>query len=338
MREKLKEQAELMGLDEECKRIAENETIYLDEVSHWRRLDKAIVLVVLILFVIAIASLSSLPPNTQMNFETFPQYPLQYSLFWLFIAMAVVSLPAKSMLSSKIAKIRGEMGLHKEESLYLHAYETYRNVESYVKETNLKRKVYFRRMAVRSAKELVEIVEGWKYGNIRLIANLIGQDIDLLRDNMKRLVLANVAKGDESNLVKVTQILIEFCRYLRSPSIEKLGELNENIKDLPYREYKFITKRERLSGYLQSKPRAFRLLFAFSVTTIFVLFLSYMGQDIGLTIAVSVPCFWGAFMGFDKLFRIKEREEVERISGRLRAYASHPKTPKENNEEEGENL
>lgn len=334
VREKLKEQTELMELDEEYGRIAENEMIYLDEVSPWRRLEKIVLCIVLFSFVLAIASLSSLPPNTQMNFETFQQYPLQSFLFWLFSVMIFIVMITRLMLSNKIAKIQGEIGLKKEESLYLHAYETHSNVESYIKETSPKRKIYFKRLALRSAQELVNIVDGWKYGNIRLVSNLIGQEIDLLKDNMKRLVLANVAEGDESNLVEVNQILLGFCKYLRSPSIEKLGKLNENIKDLPYREYKFITKRERLSRYLQSKPRAFRLLFAFSVTTIFVLVLSYIGQSIGLIIAVSVPCFWGAFMGFDKLFRIKEKEEVERVTGRLRAYVSRPKTEREEDEEE----
>jgi len=49
---------------------------------------------------------------------------------------------------------------------------------------------------------LTENVEGWKYGNIRLIADLIGDKIDLLKDNMKRLVLSNVAKGDDGTLKK----------------------------------------------------------------------------------------------------------------------------------------
>jgi len=268
VREKLKEQTELMELDEEYGRIAENEMIYLDEVSTWRRLDKAVFYIALISFVPAIASLLSLPPNTQMNFETFQQYPLQFFLFSFFIVMTFVMLIMRPLLSNKIAKIQGEMGLHKEETLYLRAYETHRNVESYIKETNPQRKIYFRRLALRSAQELVDIVDGWKYGNIRLISNLIGQKIDLLKDNMKRLVLANVAKGDESNLVKVSQILIKFCKFLRSPSIEKLGELNESMKELPYKEYKFKTKRERLSGYLHHRPRFFRLLFAGGITAL----------------------------------------------------------------------
>lgn len=49
---------------------------------------------------------------------------------------------------------------------------------------------------------MTENVEGWKYGNIRLIADLIGDKIDLLKDNMKRLVLSNVAKGDDETLKK----------------------------------------------------------------------------------------------------------------------------------------
>lgn len=91
---------------------------------------------------------------------------------------------------------------------------------------------------------MTENVEGWKYGNIRLIADLIGDKIDLLKDNMKRLVLSNVAKGDDETLKKISKILIELCKYIHSPSIKKLDELNETIKEIPFKEYKYLTKKE----------------------------------------------------------------------------------------------
>ena len=306
VREQLREQAKLMELDEEYGRIMENEMIYLDEITTWRRLEKATTFIPIILFFPAIVALLLLPEKTQMNFETIQQYPLNYSLLLFYLAMFIFSPISKYMLSNKISKIKDELALHKEESLYLSAYETYSNVESYLKEDKPKRKIYFKRIALRSAKELVDVVGGWEYGNVRLVSNLVGQQIDLFKDNMKRLVLSNVAKGDKSNLQKLSEILIEFCKYLMSPSIEKLERLNEGIEDLPFREYKFETKRERLSGYLQTKPRFFRLLFAGSVTAIVMVILWCLNQSLGLIIAVAVPCFWGAFSGFDKLFGLKE--------------------------------
>lgn len=305
VREKLKEQTELMELDEEYGRITENEMIYLDEITPWQRLSKAITCIFVISFFPAIVSLSYLPRNTQMNFETLQQYPLIYSVFLFFIAMSFVSIISRPLLSNKISKIKDELALRKEESLYLCAYETHSNVESYVKEDRPKRKIYLKRIALRSAKELVDVVSGWKYGNVRLVSNLVGQQIDLLKDNMKRLVVSNVAKGDESSLRKASEILIEFCKYLGSPSIEKLEELNERMKDLPFIEYKFLTKRERLSGYLQAKPRFFRLLFAGGVTAISMVILWCLNLNLAVIVAVAFPCFWGAFTGFDKLFGLK---------------------------------
>ena len=38
----------------------------------------------------------------------------------------------------------------------------------------------------------------------------------------------------------------------------------------------------------------------------FVAVLLCLEQNLGLTIVVGVPCFWGAFAGFDKIFRVKE--------------------------------
>lgn len=287
-------------------RIAENEMIYLDEVSPWRKLKKAIEYIAFASFVVAISSTTTLPPNTPMNFESFQQYPLQVFSVWFMFAMVFVVVILDKLISNKISIIRDELGLHQEESLYLHAYETYTNIGTYIEETNPKRKLYFKRLALQSAKKLIDIVDDWKYGNVRLVAKLIGEQIDLLKNNMKRLVLSNVAKGDGSTLKKVPAILVELCRYIRSPSIEKLGELNDKIKELPYKEYKFLTKRERLRGYLYTKPRFFRLLFAGGITAIVTVILWCLNQNLGLIIAVAVPCFWGAFSGFDKLFGIKE--------------------------------
>jgi hypothetical protein len=220
--------------------------------------------------------------------------------------MSFVSIISRSLLSKKISRIKDELALHKEESLYLRAYETHSNIESYIKEDKPKRKIYFKRFALRSAKELAEIVSGWKYGNVRLVSELVGQQIDLLKDNMKRLVVSNVAKGDESNLRKASEILVEFCKYLGSPSIEGLEKLNENMKEMPFREYKFLTKGERFRGYLYGKPRFFRLLFAGGVTAISMAILWCLNLNLAIIVAVAFPCFWGAFTGFDKLFGLKE--------------------------------
>jgi len=79
------------------------------------------------------------------------------------------------------------------------------------------------------------------------------------------------------------------------------------IKEIPFKEYKYLTKKERMSGYFYSKPRVFRLAFASGITIAVVAVLLYLEQNLGLAIAVGVTCFWGAFAGFDKLFKIREK-------------------------------
>lgn len=213
------------------------------------------------------------------------------------------------MLSEKkVNQIKTELGLSETENLFLSAYETHRNINGYLDEPNVRRKTYFRKLALENAREMVAIVEGWRYGNIPLTRKFFGDKIDLLKDNLRRLVLSNVAKGNEEVLKKNSEILIEFCKHLRSPSIETLDELNAMIKeDLPYKEYKVLTKKAKMGEYFHSRPRAFRLLFALVISVIIAVVLFCLRQNIGLIVAVCVTCFWGAFAGFDKLFRLEKK-------------------------------
>ena len=303
VREKIKEQLRLEG---EYTRLAENEGIYYDEISLWEKLKKCILFPMIGGFVLAVISIGKLPRDTPM-LELFPDYPLEVVLIFVGLILQPASIVIFSLMSSKTSKIRDELGLHRDERIYLRAYETSTTIDSYLKEPTPKRKLYFKRLALWNAEELTEIVQGWKYGNIRLVASLIGDKIDLLKDNMRRLVLSNVAKGDEVALKRISEALMELCRFIHSPSLEKLDELNGMIKEIPFKEYEYLTKKERMSRYFYSRPRIFRLVFASGITITVIAVLLYLEQNVGLTIAVGVTCFWGSFSGFDKIFKIKER-------------------------------
>ena len=300
-----------VDLDDEYGRIAENEMIYLDEIALWERLGRIATYLIVVPFIAIVTVSFFLPPNTPiLNLESFRDYPLQISISWIVIVLVFFSLVAIPLSGVKTSKIRKELGLHREERIYLRAYETSTTIDSYLSESNPKRKLYFKRLALQNAQELTEIVDGWKYGNIRLIADLIGDKIDLLKDNMRRLVLSNVAKGDEGALKKISRILMELCKYIHSPTLEKLDELNNMIREIPFKEYKYLTKKEKMGAYFYSRPRMFRLVFASGITITVVVVLLCLDQNLGLAIAVGVTCFWGSFAGFDKLFRIKEKESV----------------------------
>jgi len=310
VRNKIKTQLEL---EREYTRIAENEMIYYDEFSLWKRLTTVTsflgVFSFCLLFTIFLVPQNELEKIDSIFElpELFPHYPLQVSAFCVSIVLLIVSIAANQFFQHKSSKVQEELGLHREEHLYLHAYETRTNIDSFLTESNPKRKLYFKKLALKSAKELTATVEGLKYGNVRLVANLIGDKIDLLKDNVRRLILSNVAKGDDEALKKASKSLMEFCKYIHSPSIEKLEELNNMMGEIPFKEYKYLTKKERVSGYFYGRPRIFRLIFASVVTITVVAVLWCMEQNWGLVIAVGVTCFWGSFSGFDKLFRVKEK-------------------------------
>ena len=303
VREKIKTQLEL---EDEYARIAENESIYFDEIALWDKFRQITAYLWIILIVPVLWGVLVLPTGTGL-FEDFSNYPLQTSTVVVGLVLIPAFLAASMRASDKISKIRNELGLHREERLYLRAYEAHTNIDAFLTESNPKRKLYFKKLALESAQEMTKIIEGWKYGNIRLVSKLVGNEIDLIKDNMKRLVLSNVAGGEEITLKKISGILIELCKYIHSPSIEGLSELNNTIGKLPFKEYKFSTRKERIGEYFYGKPRMSRLLFAFGVTIAIAVVLLHLGQNLGVMCAVAVPSFWGAFMGFDKIFRLKEK-------------------------------
>lgn len=293
-------------LEAEYRRLSGNEKIYLERIDFWDKLQRSSLPLMLISLFLMLASIFLLPEDKPL-LESFPDYPLQFSLMYVGLGSFLFSIITFWLSSSKTSKISDELRLHREERLYLRAYKAYKSINSYLDESNPKRKPFLKKLALKNAEKMTRIVDGWKYGNIKLIRNLVGDQIDLLKNNMKRLVLSNVARGDEMALRKISEIIIEFCKHIHSPSVEKLCKLNDMIKDLPYKEYKVLTKQEKIGEFFQSKPRALRLLFASCVTVIVALVLLYLGQNIGVIFAVGVTCFWGAFTGFDKLFRLEKK-------------------------------
>jgi len=131
-----------IDIDEEYGRIAENEMIYLDEIARWKKLKRILPFIMLISLVTLLASFLSLPTNTPIDWGSFQYYPLQVALVWITIPLYVLSFILATRVSRKTSKVESEIGLHEEEKLYLHAYETNRNIVSYLNESSPKRKLY----------------------------------------------------------------------------------------------------------------------------------------------------------------------------------------------------
>jgi len=192
--------------------------------------------------------------------------------------------------------------------MYLRAFETYDNRTASVKEPNPKRKNYYKSIACSRTKELSELLNQWKNGNIQLIRDIIGKKISLLKYAFEWQIVPNIEKGNEETVDKIATAMINFCKYLLTPSVTKLEELNNRIKGMNFEPHPTLTSRELAIEFLRSKPRLFRFCFAFGITTILSIILLFLEQNLAVIVAVSVTCFWGAFSAFDKIFRIKGKE------------------------------
>lgn len=285
-----------IDLDAEYEKILGNEKIYLAKIGSWSKRSSVLGNVILVLIVGFIVSVV-----IPIQFQEIRQY-----LFFFSGIMIVLLFFANAVVISRSSKIQNQFGLPMEERVYLRAYETSKIIRSYLKESDENRRQYFRKSAVEKIEKVTEIVDDWTYGNTKFVKELVGDQIDLLKDNMKRLVLSNVAKGEETVLKRVSEALHDFCRYVHSPSLGRLNELNFMINALPFKEYKVFTAKERISSYLYGKPRTFRFIFALGVAIVVGLSLSCLSLDISAIVTVAGASFWGAFMGFDKIFRFEK--------------------------------
>lgn len=289
---------------EEYDRIFGNNSIFVEKVRFWKKLEKIAITLTLISFGM-IFSVGLIPLNELQGigfFDLFHEYPLQASIFFSGITLFCISGILVYIITYKVSNIKRELGINREERLFLKAFEIHKNIDLYLDESKSKRRSYFKKLALEGTKEMIIITQKWGYGNVRLITELIGNKLRLFKDNLKRLVLSNVATGDETTLKKISEILVEFCKYLKSPTIKGLTEVNNIISELPFKEYQLFTRKERTVIYLNSRPRMSRILFAFSITTVLAIFFYCLGQNIGVIGVVAVASFWGALMGFDKIF------------------------------------
>ena len=295
-----------IGLDAEYKKLSEDERIYFQKFSLWRKATKIVWILMFVSFLIVVVTIVVFLRTGKPFEEDIVNVPLPSYIFITSFAFFIISSFIQYPIRSKIHNIRREFGLTTEERFYLRLFEAKKGVESFLSENKQERKKHFRGLALKSAEAVAEIVDDWDYGNIGLIKNLIGDKIDLLKNNMRRLVLANVAVGDEGALGRIPEIFARFCRYILSPSFEGLDDLNTIVEKLPYKKYETATPTERLFSFFYKRPRMSRLLFSSIVAAVVAIVGLYMQLNSSATATVTGASFWGAFMGFDKLFRIKK--------------------------------
>ena len=303
-------QASEIDIKAEYERLQKLEKNYLQKIKFLNIAKKVFRLLILFFFAVMSISTIFLPPRSSLQ-ETLITHPIPTYAFIIGFSGTLLSILMSEALHSRTSKIKIKYGLSTEEEIFLRLYETRERIESLLKERNIDRKSYIRELALQSISKAIKLIDSWKLGNIRLVHQLLGDKIDLLKDNMRRLILSNIAKGDDETLGKISGILFEFCKYLHSPSIEKLENLNDKIRELPYKKYKILTKTERILLYFKSKPRLSRFLFASSITALIVVSLYCLNINITAVATIGATSFWGAFASFDRLFKIETETKTE---------------------------
>jgi hypothetical protein len=295
-----------IDLDAEYRKMSENERIYFQKVSLWRKARKIVRILWYVSFLIALVTMIVFLNTGKPFAEDIVNVPLpSYTFITSFALFFILPLILLRIMSKNI-NIKREFGLSTEERFYLRLFEAKKEVESCLSEDKQKRKEHFRELALKSAEVVADITDDWDYGNIGLVKNLVGDKIDLLRNNMRRLVLPNIAVGDKEALSRISEIFTRFCRYILSPSVDGLVELNTLVEKLPYKKYEITTLTKRIFSFFYNRPRISRLLFSSIVAAIVAITGLYIGLNNNAIATVTGATFWGAFMGFDKLFRIKK--------------------------------
>ena len=197
----------MIRLEDDYKRLLEDERRYNDEIKLWGNIQKITDILIFIFVGLTIIAMMFLPD------QLYPinKYLLETIFLILLIALFLVNGVINQFAEKRTSNIKSVFGLSNFEILFLDVYKTRENVINcaVVKNTNIKE--HYKNLAINNMDNIINKMKRWSYGNIDLTKKLIGDEIDLLKDNMSRLVLSNIAKGNDEELSLIADILV----YLR---------------------------------------------------------------------------------------------------------------------------
>jgi hypothetical protein len=289
-------------LEEEYERLSRIEVIYNEQVAKWLKLAS---FYEKFFFPIYIGFYSLL----LVFYYVFQNFISNWFLLLLLIFLISLTclLIVGRVAKTRISKTKNEIGLKKEELMFLLSYKVKTNLDCLEKEKISKRRDYFKKTAYSTALQLADIMDEWKYGNIQIIVEMIGKKIDTLKTNFRELILPNLFTEDGKILRRTSIFMKYFCTYLLDPSIDKVNSLGTLSSTFP--QPKYTSSKQKLNTFFNNKPRLFRAIFSFAVSATIIILLLFLDLTLGIAIAVGATCFWGAFSGFDKLFSIKKEIE-----------------------------
>jgi len=150
------------------------------------------------------------------------------------LAIALLSFLTAAIFERK----RSGFNLASEEWLLLDVQAILESLDSCLGEKNLSRKVYYRNKATDTLKRAVERVSYWRtdraIGKLRIVKNLVGDEIARFRASMENKLLPAVEEGTEEDLKRSRNILNDLRLFLRltEPPVESLKHINEEMSKL----------------------------------------------------------------------------------------------------------
>jgi len=161
-----------------------------------------------------------------------------------------------------------------EEWLFLDVYSVIENLDVYFKGAM----EFHRNKAIRKLQKVAkEISEKWHFGRLKVVRNLVSEYIRSFKRNFEEKLLPSIERGNDEELKKGYDILIDFARFLvdPSPSIADMGQLNEKMLNLTTFPSEKLGFKDRFLRPIKSYPKLQHTMFIMIFATIssFIYFL-----------------------------------------------------------------
>ena len=188
--------------------IVDDELEYFEKIKNWNKLEYISVRLFLIC---SISIFFCIAVNIDEPYSKYIAATLFGAIFSMFLAII------------KIEKIEENYGLNNEEIVFLEAYRAETNLVKYRTDTSSDK---YREALEGNLVKIIEVSNNWNYGNLPITETLLGEQIELLKENLKNKPLGYINDKNINVLSHLIKILEKFLIYLLNPSIKQIEEIN----------------------------------------------------------------------------------------------------------------
>lgn len=178
--------------------------------------------------------------------------PIIPSLFYIFFFGSAFGLDI-------IAKFL-KANVSSEDLLFMDVYAVKTKLDDYFKEKEVA-PIYKNQAAKRMKRVTKDLSEGWSTGRLRVVRNIIGNDINAFRRNIKDKLIPSIAKGESDDLKNSYEILKNIMDFLTiNPSKELLSNINISMSNLQAENVPESTLNQKISSTISSNSILFSLI------------------------------------------------------------------------------